>query len=68
MNLKIDHTDRVILHYLIIHKKVWHNTNEIADNTKISWATAREHLEHLTDKGYVIKGQKGKTILWKVNL
>jgi len=41
------------------------NTSQIAEATKMSWETARDHLENLFGRGYVLKGERPNQILWK---
>ena len=64
MEIRLDHFDREIIR--VLGNIGQSNTNEIADNLKISWVTALLHLKKLKSMRYV-SSHKEKTILfWKL--
>ena len=61
----LDHYDKMIIHFLGNRGKS--NTNEIAENLKISWKTANEHLYKLNQLGFVNTMKIGKIVYWILN-
>jgi DNA-binding Lrp family transcriptional regulator len=63
---RLDSFDRAIIHYLY-HVNGTANTNEIAEQTKMSWQTAQVHLLKLLRFGYIKKVIIGKILFWELN-
>lgn len=62
----LDYYDKLIIHFLGNAGK--RNTNEIADELGISWATVRAHVLRLEKLKLITrKKHNGKTV-WAVNL
>ena len=63
---RLDSIDRTVLRVMFRHRG-WMTTNQIADQTRLAWATVKKHLGALARYGYVIKGMKQGNIYWKIN-
>jgi predicted ArsR family transcriptional regulator len=56
--------DKAILKTLLEHD-YWLSTKEIAEETDMSWNTAKFHLDKLYEWGWVSKKNRGKKELWR---
>jgi len=61
---RLDSFDRAIIHFLYNYGIA--NTNEISDQTKMSWQTAQIHLLSLNKRGYIKRKVIGKLVFWEL--
>jgi len=60
----LDHYDRAIINFL--GNRGQGNTNEVADGTRMSWATADQHLKKLHQMKYIVAAKKGNSTVWRI--
>ena len=65
LTTRLDQYDKRIIHFL--GHRGPSNTNYIAEELEISWATVLSHLKRLKIKGFVDYERKGETMIWKLN-